>query len=101
MTYGVITTVAGSADAYQRIHEAALRRTRGVLDGLLLHVGRETNEGFEVIEVWNTKEQCERCNREILRPLLADTAAEMSPGDTVTQEFEPRGLILTGTRIAR
>jgi hypothetical protein len=100
MTHGVIMTVAGSVSAYDQIHAAALMLTGGMLDGLLLHIGRETKDGFQITEVWESKEQCERCNHEIVWPLVAEVFAH-TPAEPVIEEFDPRGLILAGTRIAR
>lgn len=101
MSYGVITTVVGSVADYDRIHELAVKRTGGVLGGLLLHVGRETENGYQVIEVWDTKEQAEACNREIIWPLITEIAAELASAEPAVKEFAPRGLILSGKQIAR
>lgn len=101
MTYGVITTVAGNVGGYDQIHAAALRLTGGALDGLLLHVARETTGGYEILEVWDTREQCERGNREVLWPLVAQLPEAARPSAPVVEEFDPRGLILNGARVAR
>ena len=99
MTFGVITTIVGEIDAYDRLHRALLQRTGGVLDGMLLHLARQTGDGFQIVEIWETKEQFERCNREIVWPLAAEIAAGLPPDAPVIEEFDPRGLILSGVRI--
>jgi hypothetical protein len=101
MTYGVVTTVTGSVAGYDQIHAAALRLTGGVLDGLLLHVARETADGYQILEVWDTREQCERGNREVLWPLIAQLPEAAPSGEPVVEEFDPRGLILSGAHLAR
>ncbi|WP_375426636.1 hypothetical protein [uncultured Friedmanniella sp.] len=101
MTYGVIVRVAGDVADYDQLHEATVERTGGDLGGLLLHIGRATEEGFEIIEVWDTPEQFDRCNREVIWPLMAEIGAPRPAAEPVVVEFTPRGLVLAGTRIVR
>ncbi|GAA3702842.1 hypothetical protein GCM10022204_19970 [Microlunatus aurantiacus] len=100
MYYGVITSVGESITSYDRLHAALMERTGDDLTGMLLHVGRETDEGFQVIEVWETKEQFDRCNREIIWPLAAELFGPEPSAPPTFEEFEPRGLVLTGSRLA-
>jgi len=50
--YGVITTVPAPVEMYDEIH----RRFGASVNGLLVHVGRATTDGFQVVEVWESKE---------------------------------------------
>ena len=57
MSYALVEDVAASWESYQRF-AAALERT--LPDGLILHAAGRTDEGFRIIEVWETKDawQC-------------------------------------------
>ena len=62
--YGVITTVPAPVELYDEIH----RRVGTTVDGLLVHVGRATPDGFQTLEVWESKEHYDRANTDIVFP---------------------------------
>ena len=93
MTYGVVLDVAAPVEAYDASHAALMKEPESSSEGLLLHVGRATSGGFQVIEVWETKDQYERFTREVLVPLLERLGGGQGPGPAV-QEFEVRGLVI-------
>jgi hypothetical protein len=62
--YGVITTIPATVEMYDAVHAEILRRV-GAFDGLLVHIGRATTDGFQVLEVWESKEHCDRANTDI------------------------------------
>ena len=51
MMYGIITTVPAPVEMYDEIH----RRIGASVDGLLVHIGRTTADGFQVLEVWGQR----------------------------------------------
>ena len=51
-----------------------MRRIGTSVDGCLVHVGRATHDGFEVLEVWESKEHYDRANAEIVFPLMRKLA---------------------------
>jgi hypothetical protein len=68
---------------------------------LLLHVGRVTDDGFEVLEIWESKDECDRFFAEVVRPAVTSVSgAHALRGEPVTMEFEPRGLIIPSAAIA-
>ncbi len=94
MTYGVIVTVPAPVEMYDGLH-AELMRTP--VEGLLVHLARPTTAGFEVIEVWESQEQCDRYTREVVWPLAARLADGGPPApEPTTEEFEVRGLVTAG-----
>jgi hypothetical protein len=99
MSYGVITTVRDSIAGYDQLHAALLQRSGDDLTGLLLHIGREIDDGFQVIEVWEAKEQFDRCNAEIIWPLAAELFGPGPAAAPSMEEFAPRGLVLTGSHL--
>ena len=58
---------------------------------MILHLARATSSGFEVLEVWDTKEQADRFGREVVGPAIE--RAGVAPADRQEpefEEFEPR-----------
>ena len=70
--YGVITTVPAPVEMYDEIH----RRVGATVDGLLVHVGRATTDGFQTLEVWESKEHYDRANTDIVFPLMRELAGD-------------------------
>jgi hypothetical protein len=100
MTYGFITDVPAPIEAYEAMHAEMARRVTGPVEGLLFHVGRATDRGFQIIEVWDSKEQYDRYDAEIVQPVVAELTAGRPIGQPTTEEFEPRGLIVPSAHVA-
>jgi hypothetical protein len=101
MTHGLVMDVPAPIEFYDAVHAEVARRSAGVADGLLLHVGRATSGGFQVWEVWESKEKCDRFFAEVVLPATASVSAGQEPsGQPVVEEFEPRGLIAPSAVIA-
>jgi hypothetical protein len=51
--YGVVTTVPAPVEMYDRMHAELIKRAGTSVDGLglLVHVGRATDDGFELFQV--------------------------------------------------
>jgi hypothetical protein len=102
MTWGVVVDVAAPAEVYDAVHARVLDRTGGRADGLLVHVARATDTGFQVVEVWESKDQFERYQAELLGPVLAELPGAGGPpgGGSVTTEFDVRGLVVPPAGVA-
>jgi hypothetical protein len=95
MTYGFVMDVPAPIEAYEAMHAEIGRRTTGPVEGLLLHLGRATPSGFQIIELWESKEQYVRYDAELVQPVIAEMSGGQAPPDEPTvEEFEPRGLII-------
>lgn len=103
MTYGVVVDVAAPAEMYDALHREVVRTPDVEVDGLLLHVGRATGSGFQVIEVWTDKDRYDRYNEEVVFPAAARLAEGQSgpPPEMRTEEFEVRGLVLPAAQLVR
>ena len=64
--YGVITTVPAPVEMYDGMHAEIIKRAGTSVDGLLVHVGRATTDGFQTLEVWESKEHFDRANTDIV-----------------------------------
>jgi hypothetical protein len=99
--YGVTITVPAPVEMYDGMHAEMKRRTGPTVDGLLVHVGRETPGGFEVLEVWESKEHCDRANTDIVFPLMRELMGDqpVPPMEQTTEAFEVHGLVIPGSDI--
>ena len=100
MAFGISMDVAAPVDFYDALHAEIARRSSGPVDGLLLHVGRATRDGFQVIEVWESREQCDRFDEEVVLPALAELTQGRPPQPAPPrEEFEPRGLVVPAAQV--
>jgi hypothetical protein len=99
--YGVTTTVPAPVEMYDGLHAEMKRRTGPTVDGLLVHVGRATPDGFEVLEVWESKEHYDRANADIVFPLMRELMGDQPgpPIEQATETFEIHGLVIPGSHI--
>jgi hypothetical protein len=91
--YGVISTVQAPVEMYDAVHGEILRRF-GAFDGLLVHIGRATTEGFQVVEVWESKEHYDRANTDRVIPLMRELAGDQPrlSKEPATETFDVRSL---------
>ena len=94
--YGVITTVPAPVGMYDGMHADMTRRAGTAIDGLLVHVGRATTDGFQTVEVWESKEHYDRANTDIVFPLMRELAGDQpSPSiELATEVFDVHGLVI-------
>lgn len=95
MTYGTVVTVPAPIEAYLASHAEVQRATGDQFpDGLIFHVARPVDSGFEMLEVWESKEQADKFNEEVVGPAVGRTGADTSGPQPVVVEFEPVGLMV-------
>jgi hypothetical protein len=100
MTFGVTVDVAAPIELYDALH-ALLERTGGVVPELLVHIARETGDGFQVTEVWESQAAYDRYATDVLAPVLTElSGGRATPGDQTERPFEVRGLVLPRAGIA-
>jgi hypothetical protein len=94
--YGVITTVPAPVETYDRMHAELIKRAGPSVDGLLVHVGRATTDGFQIVQVWESKEHYDRANTDIVFPLMRELAGDQPPPsiEQATEAFDVRGLVI-------
>jgi hypothetical protein len=100
MTYAFVTDVPAPVQLYDALHAEVMRRAPGGAAGLLLHLGRATADGFQVVEVWESKEHCDRFNAEVVGPAMAELSGGRTPqAPPALEEFEPRGLVVPSAQV--
>jgi len=94
--YGVITTMPAPVEVYDGMHARMTRRAGAAVDGLLVHIGRATRDGFEVLEVWKSKEDYDRANTDIVFPLMRENRGDQPapPIEQATEVFDVHGLVI-------
>jgi hypothetical protein len=94
MTYGLMVKVPLPIETYEAIH-AEVSATQGdrPAPGLLAHFARATSEGYQVVEVWETKEQYDRFFEQVLKPVVERFGAGGPSQPVAVEEFDVRGLI--------
>jgi hypothetical protein len=102
MTFGVVVDMPAPVEMYDALHQELLRTVPQPTEGLLLHLGRATDQGFQVIEVWDSRDSYDRYNREVVWPLAARMAGDQPPPSAAPTEqtFEVRGLLIPEGTIA-
>jgi hypothetical protein len=99
MPYGFVQDIPLPTEAYLAMHAEIGRRAAGRVEGLLFHVARATGRGFQIIEVWESKEQFQRYDAEIVQPVVAQMSGGQAPPAVATEEFEPLGLIVPSAQV--
>ncbi len=92
MAYGFVMDVPAPIGLYDALHAEIGRRAPGGADGLLVHVGRETPVGFQIMEVWESQRSYARFTAEIMGP---------GDGTTVGRAAAPGGARDAGVRAPR
>jgi hypothetical protein len=101
MTHGLVLDFPPPIEFYDAVHAEIGRRATGGVDGMLLHVSRPTNGGCQVIEIWESKEKCDRFFAEVVWPAVDSVSRDQAPPAKPTmEEFEPRGLIIPSAAVA-
>jgi hypothetical protein len=99
--YGVITTVPAPVETYDRMHAELIKRAGPSVEGLLVHIGRATTDGFQIVQVWESKERYDRANTDIVFPLMRELAGDQPPPsiEQATEAFDVRGLVIPSGNI--
>ncbi len=79
MAYAFVQDVASSWQQYERVTAALLDPSPA---GLILHVAGPTDEGFRIIDVWESEQAWERFRRERLAPAIAALGGPSRPEPT-------------------
>ena len=99
--YGVITTIPAPVETYDTVHAEWLKRVGATVDGLLVHIGRAATDGFQTLEVWESKEHYDRANTDIVFPLMRELAGDqpLPSIEQTTEAFDVRGLVIPRSNI--
>ncbi|MET0694795.1 MAG: hypothetical protein ABWY56_12755 [Propionibacteriaceae bacterium] len=98
--YSFTIDIPAPVEHYDGLHQALLAATGGQVDGLLVHLGRPTAQGFQVTEVWQSQDAFERFSAEVVGPVMSRLAGGAEVPPLMPTSFPLRGLILSGEEIS-
>jgi hypothetical protein len=79
MAYGFVQDISSSWEQYQRV---AAGLTDPAPNGLILHLAGPTDEGFRIIDVWETEATYKQFEAERLKPAIAALGGPSRPEPT-------------------
>jgi hypothetical protein len=90
MAYGIIATVPAPIDMYKAVNaQVSEQMGEQAPSGLLVHVARKTSDGFQVVEVWESKQQADKFQDDVLAPIIDRVSGgQAPPREDVTEEFD-------------
>jgi hypothetical protein len=101
MAIGVTTTISASIETYDALHAAMLRHPMPPDVGLISHVTRQTADGFEITEVWDSKASFEQFMQEIVPTVLREVLGDAEPiPEPRSEVWEIRGLVVPSAGVA-
>jgi hypothetical protein len=89
MAYGVVVNVPAPMDMYRAVN-AQVNEAMGddTPAGLVVHIARETPDGFQVIEVWESKQQADEFADNVLAPIIDRVSdGQAPPREDISEEF--------------
>jgi hypothetical protein len=96
--YAYTMHIPAPIEAYEAMHKAVLEvmeeEGAGAGDGLLLHLAYATDEGFDLTEVWESKEQLDAFNEDVFSKAMTRSGISMDGPAPEPVEFVPAGLVL-------
>jgi len=94
--YGMTTHVTAPAEAYRVAHKAVMDvvAEQGGGEGLLLHVAYATEEGFDIVEVWESREQAEAFNTTVMPLAMQRAGMPTDAPEPRVEEFDPLGVLV-------
>jgi hypothetical protein len=94
--YGVTTHVPSSIETYHAVHREVMKvvEEQGGGEGLVLHLAYATEEGFDSVDVWESRAQADVFNATVI-PIAMERAGVSTEGpEPRVEEFEPIGVVV-------
>ena len=93
--YGYTMHFAAPIEAYLAMHKAVLDvlAEEGGGDGLLLHVAYPTDRGFDLTEVWESKESLDTFNRDVFPKAMSRAGLPVDGPLPASDEFTPAAVM--------
>jgi hypothetical protein len=95
MMYGYTMHIPAPIDVYRAMHKAVLEVVdeEGGGHGLVLHFAFPTEAGFDLTEVWESKETLDAFNRDVFAKAMARAGIPLDGPQPEPIEFTPAGVM--------
>jgi hypothetical protein len=87
--YGYIMRTEQPIEAYHRLHRVVVDLAGSDPRGLRVHFAYPTERGYDMVEVWESKDQVEAFNRDIVNKAFERLGISMDGPPPEIIEFEP------------
>ena len=89
--YGYTLHVPAPIEVYRAMHKAVLELLdeEGGGEGLVLHIAYPTDQGFDLTEVWDSREHLDAFNRDVFPKAMARAGVPMDGPQPEPVEFTP------------
>ena len=93
--FGYTTHVPAPIDVYRAVHQAVVEVVAegGGADGLIVHLAYATDQGFDLTEVWESREQFDAFNRDVFPKAMARAGVPMDGPEPELMEFDPVSVV--------
>src|SRR3954453_19737565 len=93
--YGYTVHFPAPIDAYRAMHLAVLEviDEEGGGEGLLLHFAYPTEQGFDLTEVWESKEHLDSFNRDVFPKAMSRAGLPVDGPQLELDEFTPAAVM--------
>jgi hypothetical protein len=93
--YGYTMHIPAPGEAYLAMHKAVMdvMSEEGGGEGLILHLAYETDLGFDLTEVWESKTQLDAFNETVFPKAMARAGVPMDGPPPETVAFDPLGVV--------
>ena len=94
--YGITTHVLAPSDTYHAVHRAVMSvaEEQGAGEGLVLHLAYATDEGFDIVEVWESQEYAEAFNATVMPAAMERAGLPTDGPEPRVEEFDPIGVLV-------
>ena len=94
--YGITTHVSAPSDSYHAVHRAVMSvaEEQGAGEGLVLHLAYATDEGFDIVEVWESQEHAEAFNATVMPAAMERAGLPTDGPEPRVEEFDPIGVLV-------
>jgi hypothetical protein len=94
--YGCTTHVQAPVETYHAVHREVMKvvEEQGGGEGLLLHLAYATEEGFDSVDVWESRAQADVFNATVMPIALERAGVPIDRPHPRVDEFDPIGLVV-------
>jgi hypothetical protein len=93
--YGYTMHIPAPIEVYQAMHRAVLEVVdeEGDVEGLVLHLAYPTEAGFDLTEVWDSKDALDTFNRDVFPKAMARAGLSLDGPPPTPFEFTPTAVM--------